>query len=142
MLAGWGGATAQFGGNFTGSFKPQGRVYTFVLDGAKAEPVTGQERPSLTAIPVEADAATIARGTALYGRWCAMCHGGGAASGGTIADLRYAAPATYANFQGIVRDGNYRDFGMPSFADYLQPADVDAIRAFVLSRRAELMAAK
>jgi quinohemoprotein ethanol dehydrogenase len=142
VLAGWGGATAQFGRNWDGLYKAQGRVWTFVLDGSAAVPVEGQQKPELTAIAVDAPQATVDRGAQVYGRWCAMCHGVNVASGGTIADLRYAAPATLANLQKIVREGAYNAQGMPSFTEWVTAEDVDAIRAFILSQRAALMAAK
>ena len=47
-----------------------------------------------------------------------MCHGNGAISGGSIADLRYATPATYNNLKGIILDGQLTSLGMPSFRPF------------------------
>ena len=82
-----------------------------------------------------------ARGSELFGQRCAMCHGVAAQSGGSIADLRYAAPATIDAFERIVRGGAYSGLGMPAF-DWLSDADVSALRGYVLSRRAALLASQ
>ena len=84
--------------------------------------------------------AEIQRGAALFSRRCSMCHGVAAVSGGAIADLRYASPATYEAFDRIVRQGAYQALGMPHFA-FLTEADVASVKGYVLSRRAELMTA-
>ena len=70
----------------------------------------------------------------LYHRWCATCHGIGAVGGGVLPDLRYATPETHDKLVSIVLGGVYQDRGMPSFAKWLKEADVERIRAYVLSR--------
>ncbi len=140
LLVGWGSTAGLFGGNPAGEYKAEGRLYTFALDGAlDFEPVRGIERPALSAIPFAASEDEIARGALLYGERCYMCHGVAAASGGQIADLRYAAPETYDMLDAIVRDGLYQQLGMPRF-DFLSEADVAAIRAYLLSQRQALVA--
>ena len=141
VLAGMGGATALYGRNPTNHFKATGRVYAFALDArAEVPPVRGVERRPPEPIASDATADEIARGAELFGQRCAMCHGVAAQSGGSIADLRYAAPATIDAFERIVRGGAYSVLGMPTF-DWLGDADVAALRAYVLSRRAALLAA-
>jgi quinohemoprotein ethanol dehydrogenase len=141
VLAGMGGATALYGRNPTNHFKATGRVYAFALDARAAVPaVHGIERPRPEPIASDATPAEIARGAELFGQRCAMCHGVAAQSGGSIADLRYAAPATIDAFERIVRGGAYTGLGMPAF-DWLADADVAALRDYVLSRRAALLAA-
>jgi quinohemoprotein ethanol dehydrogenase len=140
VLSGVGGASGLYGRNPTDHYKASGRLWTFVLDGDAAfEPVRGIDKPALTVIEHDSTPELIARGADLYGRRCSMCHGVAAASGGTIADLRYALPATFEIFNRIVRDGAYAGLGMPAF-DWFSDADLDAIRGYVLSRRAELLA--
>ncbi len=56
-----------------------------------------------------------------------------------LADLRYANPATYNIFQHIVREGAYTGLGMPNLGQYLNEAEADSIKQFILSKRAELM---
>jgi quinohemoprotein ethanol dehydrogenase len=141
VLAGWGGATALFGVNPSGLYKAEGRLWTFVIGGDKnIVPVKGQALPELTTIPF--DQAQVQKGSDLYGERCAMCHGRNAQSGGPIKDLRYATPETYANIQAIVRQGAFTSLGMPNLGQYLSEQDVEALKNFLLSRRAELMKAK
>jgi quinohemoprotein ethanol dehydrogenase len=141
VLAGMGGASALYGRNPTNMFKAIGRVYAFALDASvPAPPVRGIDRPAPTPIENSAAAAQITRGAELFGQRCSMCHGVAAQSGGSIADLRYAAPATFDAFENIVRRGAYVELGMPRF-DWLTDADVAALRGYVLSRRAALLAA-
>lgn len=140
VLAGWGGATALFGANFSGEYKPEGRLWTFVLGGARDfEPVKGMPLPELSAIPFDASPAVQALGADLYGQRCAMCHGRNAAGGGALADLRYAAPAVYDSFQNIVREGAYTPLGMPNLGAFLSEQEADAVKQFILARRAELL---
>ena len=142
VLAGMGGATALYGRNPTNHFKATGRVYAFALDKrASVPPVRGIERPRPEPIASDATPAEVTRGAELFGQRCSMCHGAGAQSGGSIADLRYAAPATMDAFERIVRGGAYAGLGMPQF-DWLSDADVAALRGYVLSRRAALLAAQ
>ena len=140
ILVGWGSTAGLFGTYPSDQYKAEGRLYTFVLDGdADFEPVRGIARPALTEIPFQADAAEIARGATLYGDRCYTCHGLGAVSGGQIADLRYATPETFAAIDAIVRQGAYQQLGMPIF-DFFSEADTAAIRAYLLSLRADLIA--
>ena len=118
----------------TRQFKAPGRLFTFVLDGtAKLEPVRGIEHDPLTPVAYKATAAQLEHGSALFARRCSMCHGTAAASGGTIADLRYAQPATYDNMDQIVRQGAYQQLGMPKF-DFLTEEDLAALKALRANR--------
>jgi len=51
-------------------------------------------------------------------------------------DLRYAMAEAHAQFEAIVLGGARQALGMPSFADKLEPAQLRAIQAYVLSRAA------
>ena len=139
VLVGWGSTAGLFGGYPSTEYKAEGRLYAFALGGnPNVEPVRGMPRPELTPIAIDASDELIARGSALYGERCYMCHGFGAASGGQIADLRYATPETYAAIDTIVRGGAYQQRGMPMF-DFFSTDDTAAIRAYLLSQRAALM---
>jgi quinohemoprotein ethanol dehydrogenase len=143
VLAGWGGASALFGANFTGEYKPVGRLWTFVLGGDRnIVPVAGQALPELTAIEFDASEAVQTLGADLYGQRCAMCHGRNAAGGGSLVDLRYAAPATYDIFHNIVREGAYTGLGMPNLGAFLDEAEAEAIKQYILGRRAALLQAQ
>jgi quinohemoprotein ethanol dehydrogenase len=138
VLVGWGGATGLYVGNPTKQYKAPGRLYTFVLDGtAKLEPVKGIEKNKLTEIAFKATSEQVAHGEALFSRRCSMCHGVAAASGGSIADLRYALPETYDAMDKIVREGAYQQLGMPKF-DFLTAEDVAAVKGYILTRRKAL----
>jgi len=140
VLVGWGSTAGLFGSYPSDQYKAEGRLYTFALDAAEPlMPVRGIPRPDLTLIPSTASDEEIARGSALFGERCYMCHGLGAASGGQIADLRYASPETYAGIDAIVREGAFQQLGMPRF-DFFTPDDTAAIRAYLLSQRAALIA--
>jgi quinohemoprotein ethanol dehydrogenase len=67
-----------------------------------------------------------------------VCHGESVVSGSSIPDLRYMDAATHAGFAEIVQ-GTRADRGMPSFAPYLDRAQIDDVHAYVIDRaRAEL----
>lgn len=143
VLAGWGGAPALFGANFTGEYKAEGRVWTFKLGGNKnIEPVHGMALPALTAIDFDASPAIQAQGADLYGERCASCHGRNGASGGALADLRYADAATFAIFQNIVRDGVYAPRGMPKLGAFLDEDEANAIKQYLLAQRKTIMNAQ
>jgi quinohemoprotein ethanol dehydrogenase len=143
VLAGWGGATALFGANFTGEYKPEGRLWTFVLGGDKnIVPVAGQPLPELTAIEFDDSEAVQTLGADVYGQRCAMCHGRNAAGGGSLADLRYALPSTYEIFHNIVREGAYTGLGMPNLGAFLNEGEAEAIKQYILGRRAALLEAQ
>ena len=141
ILAGWGGSAGLLSPDTTGTYKGEGRLFTFVLGGAQEfEPVQGQPLPELTAIDYNDDAAVLARGADVYGLRCSVCHGRNGVSGGSIADLRYASEATFNIFHDIVRRGAYGGLGMPNFGEFITEEDAEAIRQWLLSSRAQLMA--
>ncbi len=143
VLAGWGGSSGLIGPNSTGQYKPIGRLWTFVIGGDKnIVPVKGQPLPELTAIPFDNNKKLLAQGENVYTQHCMLCHGAGAVSGGTLADLRYAAPATYDNILNIVRHGAYTGLGMPNLGEWVTDDEVNAARNWLLSLRADLMKPK
>ena len=104
------------------------------------EPIQGQAKPALTALPFNDDAEQLALGEHLYGLRCSVCHGRNAVSGGALADLRYASEATFAIFHDIVRGGAYGGLGMPDFGPFISEEEAEALKQWLLSRRAELLA--
>ena len=139
VLVGWGGVAGLIGPNFSGAYKPEGRLWTFRLNGGNIIPVQGQPLPELTEISYSDDPAVIAHGEDMYVTHCMLCHGAGGASGGAMVDLRYAAPATYDIIQNIVREGAFGGRGMPNLGHIVSEDDVDAVKNWLLSLRAELM---
>ncbi|HLG16645.1 MAG TPA: PQQ-dependent dehydrogenase, methanol/ethanol family [Blastocatellia bacterium] len=144
VMAGWGGAFPLTGGNGTGGRPVPGRLLTFALNGKQPleTPVT-PATSALTAIEINTSRERIDVGAVLYAQWCSVCHGIGAlGGGGVLPDLRRSQPATFNAYQRIVLEGSYSSVGMPSFKQWLTADDVDAIRAYVLKRRAQIATGK
>ena len=139
VLVGWGGSAGLIGPNFSGAYKPEGRLWTFRLNGGNIIPVQGQPLPELTEISYNDDPAVIGHGEDMYVTHCMLCHGAGGASGGAMVDLRYAVPATYDIIQNIVREGAFGGRGMPNLGHIVSEDDVDAVKNWLLSLRAGLM---
>ncbi len=139
IMAGWGGAFALTGGNLGLPATP-GRLLTFALNGKQQLPVVAATQPTPpAAIELNVSTEMLAKGGDLFARNCAVCHGIAAfGGGGVLPDLRYSSPATFTSFQKIVLDGALINEGMPSFKHSMNAEDVQAIRAYVISRRNEL----
>jgi cytochrome c553 len=88
-----------------------------------------------------ADAATVANGNALFGRFCGVCHGEAAVGGGVVPDLRTSPFLATDAWYSIVLDGALREGGMASFAPVLDRAQASAIRDYVIHRANEDAAA-
>jgi quinohemoprotein ethanol dehydrogenase len=139
VLAGWGGAASLFGENRSGRYGVPGRLLVFTLDGKQAAPaVATQARPVPTSLPYSTEMAYLQKGSALYGAHCVMCHGIAAIAGGSIADLRYSSEGVLKVYPKIVLEGSYQPMGMPSFGTRLKAEDVEAIRNYILDRRAAI----
>jgi mono/diheme cytochrome c family protein len=135
VLAGWGGALPLFAGEVVTQAPRDGvnRVLTFRL-GARASLPAMQTAPKAFDPPApSASPDTVARGRGLYELYCTQCHGHSVVAGGVVPDLRYASSlASSASYGSIVLGGALIKNGMLSFAQYLQPEDVEAIRAYVI----------
>ncbi|MEH6556321.1 MAG: PQQ-dependent dehydrogenase, methanol/ethanol family [Oceanicoccus sp.] len=113
-----------------------GKVVTFKL-GATAS-ISPPDMPAIDRT-AKADAfgddAMIAEGTVAFARNCAVCHGALAISSGVLPDLRWSALTANADvWSSVVLDGALTANGMVSFAEYLNPEDAEAIRAYVLTQ--------
>ena len=137
IMAGWGGAFPLTGGQIGLPATP-GRLLTFTLNATRKLPeAMAAGMPDVTPIESNASTETIAAGAVLFAENCAMCHGLAAlGGGGVLPDLRFSQPSVLNNIQKIVLDGALADEGMPSFKQWLKPEDVEAIRAYIISRRA------
>jgi quinohemoprotein ethanol dehydrogenase len=135
VMAAWGGSPG--GPNPLGPAIVPGRVLVFALGGkGKIAPLTTARTPPT---PIAAPPATddvLKLGAATYTRRCSVCHGAEAASAGMIVDLRYSLPATLDRYPQIVLGGSLAANGMPSFKQSLSDAELEAIKAYVLTRRA------
>jgi quinohemoprotein ethanol dehydrogenase len=136
---GWGGAFGLAAGEIardehTRSNIP--RVLAFKLNGSGALPPEPPPKPAVIAPPpATAPAAVVARGKALYHRYCGTCHGDAAVSGGVLPDLRSsAALANQQRWQHFVEDGLGKQKGMIGFSAELTPEDAEQVRAYVIQR--------
>jgi alcohol dehydrogenase (cytochrome c)/quinohemoprotein ethanol dehydrogenase len=112
---------------------PTGRVVAFRLDGTAPYP---RVETALDPVPpppvVEASAATLARGAAQFGAYCAGCHGFGAISGQVTPDLRRSGLIhSDVAFRQVVQGGALLSEGMPRFGAAISADDLEAIRAFL-----------
>ena len=136
VLAGSGGGGWNFWmpGNVAAERGNDNRILVFKLDGG-ATPVP-PVLPAVMPIPEPpAQPGTpddIKAGAALFGRNCAGCHAN--ADRAPVPDLRKSAMIREAAaFQSVVRGGALEKRGMPSWDDLLTEAQVEQIRAHVVS---------
>jgi len=79
--------------------------------------------------------AQIASGGEFYTASCAICHEGSARNSTGAPDLRYSPfLGSTAAFNSVVIDGIKVDGGMKSFKGAMTPADVEAVRAHLVSQ--------
>lgn len=145
VMAGWGGGFALAAGDAAaaaGVTDNTGRLLVYKLGGRTRLPVHEVLERELEALPAELDAELVQQGNFTYHRYCGVCHGAGAVSGGVLPDLRKSAPAVYDTLDEIVLRGALLQNGMPRFDAWIGPRDVAALRAYLLSRRAALIATR
>ena len=142
VLAGWGGVWPISGGEFalkTGDGNGPNRVLVFELDGHATLPppppkhAAALQPPSDTSSPEH-----LAQGTALFGHFCARCHGVAAISAGWTPDLRHSAWLNSGDaWLRVVRGGALSSEGMASFSKDLTVDEALDIRAYVIHRATE-----
>ena len=110
------------------------RLLVFRLGGSKMPlpPLRTPQPRQPTPPPISASAATLEHGRILFEQNCHRCHMMGGATG-IYPNLWNISPDTLAAFQEIVHQGAFRYAGMGAFADVLTPADVNAIKAFLVN---------
>ncbi len=145
VLAGWGGVFSLATGEVAlSTARPQNvrRLLAFKL-GSKASlpPLPQFTPPQLKPPKSTASAATVKKGEALYQRICSPCHGDVAVSGGVLADLRYSGTLDNDQWFEIVLKGQLKQAGMVSFEKELSHDDAAAIRAYVIFRANQSLAA-
>lgn len=135
VSAGWGGAFALVAGFFVQpeSLPNISRVLTFKIGGSDELPPVDWYGPHIEEPPAQtASSETIAHGKEVYVRMCQWCHGDGVVSGNLVADLRASGALYDDNWGEIVLGGVLAEAGMASFKDYLDEADAEAVRAYVI----------
>jgi quinohemoprotein ethanol dehydrogenase len=137
VVSGWGSAFSMQAGKIaaqSGNLRNVSRVLAFKLGGTATLPPLEPRQLVINPPPEPADAASIAHGTALFGRYCSACHGENAVGGGVVPDLRAS------NFLGndfwyeIVLNGALKDAGMVSFKGVLDRDAATAVRNYVIHR--------
>ncbi len=120
-----------------------GRVHVYRIGGtATPPPVRAHALTPMPAPPdIKASDQDVARGAALYGRFCLMCHGA-AAAGGAVADLRRSSRLHDAPAWRQVTVGGITAVGMPSFAGDVSDEEAEWIRAYVAKQAAASYAAE
>jgi quinohemoprotein ethanol dehydrogenase len=123
-----------------------GRLLVFAIGGTATLPRAAQ---SETPIPVpsytvKASPAELAEGAGQYSLYCDRCHSPdlNLVKSGAVPDLRRSTAATHATFEKIVRGGDRRTLGMPSFAEDLNAEQVRLIEAYVLEQARKAATAK
>lgn len=140
-LAGQGGAIPLTMGLLSGNFPRQrnGRLMAFRLGADGELPSVQTAAPAPLDVSAADSRGNVEYGTVMYGAYCAVCHGPLALSAGPIPDLRYSgALLDAAVFRSVVLEGALSDRGMPGFAADIGETEVEAIRAYLLARAAEL----
>lgn len=139
VMAGWGGSGGGMNMPTMGAVKPGwGRILTFALNGSatlKAPPY-GHKEPPVPAVTAKQDPKVVHQGALLFSSNCFSCHGLNAIAG-PLPDVRYSDKKTLDSLASIVLDGSRAADGMPSFKKILKPKDVEAIRAYIISRSQE-----
>ena len=134
---------ASVGGAPTGGYYAPNysRMLVFSLGGkAVLPPAQPYTPPPLDPPPETASPAVVKAGGQHYAQYCAACHGDqGQTRGANFPDLtRTPLLHSQEGFDQIVLKGVLAQRGMASFAEALQPADTQAIRAYIISRANEI----
>ncbi|MGI9325226.1 MAG: PQQ-dependent dehydrogenase, methanol/ethanol family [Pseudomonadales bacterium] len=111
---------------------PNGRLLVFKLGATERLPDFAPAEQSVVTAQGSVSAVDASRAFALFGRYCAACHGIETLSAGVLPDLRYSpAVANDSLWRAIVRDGAYETKGMVGFGASLSEADVELLRLYV-----------
>jgi quinohemoprotein ethanol dehydrogenase len=111
-----------------------GRLLVFKLGGTAKAPefvLPAQPTIDLTHVTTQGDAA---RGYVIFNNNCQVCHGANA-TGSWLPDLKRSPMITTpTDFNSVVMQGVRAHNGMVSFSRFLQPQDVEDVRAFLVSQ--------
>ena len=116
-----------------------GRLIAFKLGADGILPAADIRPPAPLDVTLTTTEGNALAGAGAYGGYCGVCHGPVALSAGSIPDLRYSATILDADlFKSIVLDGILETRGMASFAEDIDAATAENIRAFLLMRAASV----
>ncbi len=122
-----------------GYFAPKGaRMLVFKLgDNATLPDLPAYTPPPFVEAKQFATDQVVAHGSNVFANNCANCHGQGGAARAASPDLRRSMLIADQNaFDTVVLQGARKELGMASFAGRLQPADTEALRAYLISQAA------
>ncbi len=140
VLVGWGGVWDVSGGKLVSKMTPNiSRLMVFKL-GAKGAlaPLPPAAQMVLDPPPVSGTPEQLALGTKLYANSCSLCHGNAAVAGSLNPDLRHSGSLGNPKvWQSIVHDGALSEQGMVAWKDQFSPAQIEAIRLYVIKRANE-----
>ena len=134
IITGKAHARAGLVGNY---YSPNGsRILAFKLSGTAQLPPPAPPVPQVLNPPPQfGTAEMLVKGADAYNRFCGTCHGTDGQSRGMFPDLRYSAALNSPDvFNSIVIDGALTANGMVSFKTALSPEQVEAVRAYIVSR--------
>jgi PQQ-dependent dehydrogenase (methanol/ethanol family) len=120
-----------------GYYAPNGgRMLVFRLGGSVVLPnLPAYQPPAFVDAKQFAPATVIAHGNQVFAENCAICHGQGGAARATFPDLRRSTLVVDQNaFDAVVLQGARSARGMGSFANRLNAADTEALRAYLISQ--------
>jgi quinohemoprotein ethanol dehydrogenase len=132
VISGWRMSTAPKAGLEWDYVTQRRRVLTFALDAHATLPAADRSaRPFVEDATFVVDESKAARGAAIYGTRCAVCHGGGLRAGGSAPDLRKAAaPLSADAFYAVLHDGLLVHNGMPRFEE-LETAEIEGLQHYI-----------
>ena len=135
VMVGWGGALPLVSGTLTAnSGANQHRLLVYKLDAHATlpePPAVMVQRPEPPA--AADDEATLTQGKLLYQANCLSCHADSAQGNNVLPDLRWSAMLQPPAWQQVVLKGALSAKGMIGFDKFLGEAEVEAIRAYVIS---------
>jgi quinohemoprotein ethanol dehydrogenase len=144
VMAAWGGGGYPYVPRYSAAYQRgnQGRLLVFKLGGA-AVPLPDPLPALDVAVAPPAQKANvtpaiIAQGQALFFGNCVLCHANQHRS--ITPDLRRMQAETHKVFQQILLEGLLVSNGMPRWDDRLNPAEVDAIHAYLIDTQARTRA--
>jgi quinohemoprotein ethanol dehydrogenase len=142
VMAGWGGVWALAPGilsEIAGPVRNISRLLVFKLGGTARLP----QEPPIVRHPLDPPAVSgtaeqISAGAQHYGRFCGVCHGDAAYGSTLVPDLRRSdLIKSSAAWAAVVGGGALTERGMVSFANVMDPQQIDSIRLYVIKRANE-----
>jgi quinohemoprotein ethanol dehydrogenase len=131
LMVGWGGAVGLLFDQPEAVGGGKGRLLAFKLGGTETLDIEPKIRIQPEPPARSGDEMSVARGSALYNKYCMRCHGINGIGSGVVADLRYMSEGSYQVFDDIVLKGIFSGLGMVSFADELDENDTKDIRHYL-----------